>query len=147
MHFDVEIGHCSLAGAREANEDAVACALPAAYEEERGCIAVIADGVAGGGRGGEAAQTSVASIVQDYYACPDTWDTTVMLDRLIGAQNAWLADHNRRRQGAGNGGGGAMTTLTAPGLRGHAWTLAHGGHTRAWLLRGNGDGPATHCAP
>jgi len=140
MHFDVEIGHCSLAGARETNEDAVACALPAAYEEERGCIAVIADGVAGGGRGREAAQTSVASIVQDYYACPDTWDTTVMLDRLIGAQNAWLADHNRRRQGVGNVGGAAMTTLTALALRGHAWTLAHVGDSRAWMVRGEEGG-------
>jgi len=136
MHFDVEIGHCSLAGRREANEDWVAAALPAAHDEERGCIAAIADGVASGGRGREAAQTSVAGVVQDYYACPETWDTTVMLDRLIGAQNAWLADHNRRRQGVGNVGGTAMTTLTVLALRGHAWTLAHVGDSRAWMIRG-----------
>jgi hypothetical protein len=74
--------------------------------------------------------------VQDYFGCPDTWDTTVVLDRLIGAQNAWLADHNRRRQGAGNEGGAAMTTITALVLRGHAFTLAHVGDTRAWLVRG-----------
>ena len=29
-----------------------------------------------------------------------------------------------------------MTTLTALVLRGHAFTLAHVGDTRAWLLRG-----------
>ena len=55
-----------------------------------------------------------------------------MLDRLIGAQNAWLADHNRapaaRRRGT--------TTLTALVLQGHGYTLAHVGDTRAWLLRG-----------
>lgn len=136
MRFDVEIGHCSLAGAREVNEDAVGVALPLAHDEERGCIAAIADGVASGGRGREAAQTSVASVVQDYYACPETWDTTVMLDRLIGAQNAWLADHNHRRQGVGNVGGTAMTTLTVLTLRGHAWTLAHVGDSRAWMIRG-----------
>jgi hypothetical protein len=52
----------------------------------------------------EAAQTTVMSVVEDYYGCPDTWDTTVVLDRLIGAQNAWLADHNRRRLGVAGGG-------------------------------------------
>jgi len=135
MSFDVEIGHFSHPGPRDINEDFAAAVRPGPHDEARGCIAAIADGVSAGGRGQEAAQTAVMSLVQDYFACPDTWDTTVMLDRLIGAQNAWLADHNRRRQGAGNVGGSAMTTLTALVLRGHAYTLAHVGDTRAWLLR------------
>ncbi len=145
MSFDVDIGHFSHQGAREVNEDFAAAMRPPPQDEARGCVAAIADGVSEGGRGREAAQTTVMSVVQDFFACPDTWDTTVMLDRLIGAQNAWLADHNRRRQGAGNVGGGAMTTLTALVLRGHAWTLAHVGDTRAWLLRGNGDGADSDC--
>jgi serine/threonine protein phosphatase PrpC len=136
MSFDVDIGHFSRAGPREANEDFAASVQPPPHDEARGLIAAIADGVSAGGRGLEAAQTTVMSVVEDYFACPDTWDTTVVLDRLIGAQNAWLADHNRRRLGAGNEGGGAMTTLTALVLRGHAFTLAHVGDTRAWLLRG-----------
>jgi serine/threonine protein phosphatase PrpC len=145
MSFDVDIGHFSHKGPREINEDFAAAVRPARDDEARGCVAAIADGVSAGGRGLEAAQTAVMSVVQDYFACPDTWDTTVMLDRLIGAQNAWLADHNRRRQGAGNLGGTAMTTLTALVLRGHAWTLAHVGDTRAWLLRGGADGPDHGC--
>ncbi|HZT56745.1 MAG TPA: protein kinase, partial [Burkholderiaceae bacterium] len=40
---------------------------------------------------------------------------------------------------AGNVGGAAMTTLTALTLRGHAWTLAHVGDSRAWMIRGAGD--------
>ncbi|HJV95425.1 MAG TPA: protein phosphatase 2C domain-containing protein, partial [Albitalea sp.] len=127
MSFDVEIGHFSLKGPRDLNEDFAASLRPAAHDEARGCVAAIADGVSSGGRGLEAAQTTVMSVVNDYFDCPDTWDTTVVLDRLIGAQNAWLADHNRRRQGVGNGGGAAMTTLTALVLRGHAYTLAHVG--------------------
>jgi serine/threonine protein phosphatase PrpC len=145
MSFDVDIGHFSHPGPREVNEDFAAAARPSPQDESRGCVVAIADGVSGGGRGREAAQTTVMSVVQDFFACPDTWDTTVMLDRLIGAQNAWLADHNRRRQGVGNGGGAAMTTVTALVLRGHAWTLAHVGDTRAWLLRGSGDGPDHDC--
>jgi len=140
MSFDVEIGHFSLKGPRETNEDFAASVQPAPQDEARGLVAAIADGVSAGGRGLEAAQTTVMSVVQDYFACPDTWDTTVVLDRLIGAQNAWLADHNRRRQGRGHEGGAAMTTVTALVLRGHAFTIAHVGDTRAWLLRGGPDG-------
>ncbi|HEV7913980.1 MAG TPA: bifunctional protein-serine/threonine kinase/phosphatase [Albitalea sp.] len=136
MSFEVEIGHFSLKGPREVNEDFAASVQPPPHDEARGLVAAIADGVSTGGGGLEAAQTTVMSVVQDYFGCPDTWDTTVVLDRLVGAQNAWLADHNRRRQGAGNEGGAAMTTLTALVLRGHAYTLAHVGDTRAWLLRG-----------
>jgi serine/threonine protein phosphatase PrpC/serine/threonine protein kinase len=140
MSFDVDIGHFSDTGPRGINEDFAASLRPAPHEEARGSVAAIADGVSSGGRGLEAAQTTVMSVVQDYYGCPDTWDTTVVLDRLIAAQNAWLADHNRRRVGLGKEGGVAMTTLTALVLRGHAWTLAHVGDTRAWLLRGaDGD--------
>jgi len=139
MSFDVEIGHFSVKGPRELNEDFAASVQPAPHDEARGLVAAIADGVSSGGRGLEAAQTTVMSVVQDYFACPDTWDTTVVLDRLIGAQNAWLADHNRRRQGQRQGeGGAAMTTLTALVLRGHAFTIAHVGDTRAWLIRGSG---------
>jgi serine/threonine protein phosphatase PrpC len=139
MTFHVDIGHSTHPGRRPNNEDFAGCALPAASDEARGLIAAIADGVSGGGGGLEAAQTSVLGIVADYHATPSTWDTTVVLDRLIAAQNAWLADHNRRRQNAPGEPGAtaiAMTTLTALVLRGHAWTLAHLGDTRAWLLRG-----------
>ncbi|HWI11987.1 MAG TPA: bifunctional protein-serine/threonine kinase/phosphatase [Burkholderiaceae bacterium] len=137
MSFDVDIGHFSLQGPRERNEDFAAAARPAAGDATRGVIAAIADGVSGGGAGREAAQTSVMSVVGDYHSAPDTWETSVVLDRLIGAQNAWLADHNRRRQGARDGADAplAMSTLTVLVLRGQAWMLAHVGDTRAWLLR------------
>jgi len=68
----------------------------------------------------------------DYFATPDTWEPTAALDRLIGAQNAWLADHNRRRPG----GATALTTMTALVLHGQSYTLAHVGDTRAYRRRG-----------
>ncbi len=127
------------------NEDFVAALRAAPGDEDRGLIAAIADGVSTGGRGLEAAQTTVMSLVLDYHAAPETWDTTVVLDRLIGAQNTWLADHNRRRQALGSDDDGpargvGLTTLTALVLRGHAYTLAHVGDTRAWLLRDGSGG-------
>ena len=66
-----------------------------------------------------------AALVEDYFGAPPTWDTTVVLDRIISAQNAWLASYNKRQVGA------AMSTLTALALRGQTWTVAHVGDTLA----------------
>ncbi|HEY8905876.1 MAG TPA: bifunctional protein-serine/threonine kinase/phosphatase, partial [Rhodoferax sp.] len=73
----------------------------------------------------------VTSLVRDYYGMPETWDTTVALDRIISAQNAWLTGINQRRAPVLG-----LTTLTALVLRGQSYTLAHVGDSRAYLLRG-----------
>jgi serine/threonine protein phosphatase PrpC len=129
MSFDVDIGHATERGQRAENEDFLASQRPLAHEEARGFIAAIADGVSSGGSGRMAAQTTVMALVEDYFGAPPTWDTTVVLDRIISAQNAWLAGHNRRNSSA------ALTTLTALTLRGQSWTVAHVGDTRAYLIR------------
>ncbi|GAB3498907.1 bifunctional protein-serine/threonine kinase/phosphatase [Curvibacter fontanus] len=130
MSFEMDIGYTSLAGAKPVNEDFAGAMLPEEGHEDMGVIAAIADGVSAGGMGQEAAQTTVATLVRDYYGTPQTWDTTVALDRIIAAQNTWLAATNRRREPATG-----LTTLTALVLRGHSYTLAHVGDTRAYLLR------------
>ena len=135
MSFDIDIGHASARGPREINEDFAAAQAPAPADAAMGYVAALADGVSGGGAGLLAAQTSVMTLVEDYFSAPPTWDTTVVLDRLIRAQNTWLAEHNRRRAWARDAGT-ALTTLTAVVLRGHSLTVAHVGDSRAWLLRG-----------
>ncbi|MEO8120194.1 MAG: bifunctional protein-serine/threonine kinase/phosphatase [Rhodoferax sp.] len=130
MAFEIDIGFTSLAGRKDINEDFCAAMLPDIGLEDMGAIAAVADGVSRGGMGKEAAQTTVISLLRDYYGTPQTWETTVALDRVISAQNAWLAGINRRRQPAMG-----MTTLTALVLRGQSYALAHVGDSRAYLLR------------
>jgi serine/threonine protein phosphatase PrpC/serine/threonine protein kinase len=137
MSFDVDIGQASQRGPRDLNEDCVGAVRGQGVDAPRGLIAAVADGVSSGGLGLEASQTTVMSLMADYFATPASWEPTVTLDRLIAAQNAWLTDHNRRR----HGGVSALTTLTALTLQGQTWTLAHVGDTRAWLVRDVGHGP------
>lgn len=130
MAFELDIGYTSLAGVKAINEDFCGVMLPEPGSEDMGAIAAMADGVSRGGMGREAAQTTVISLLRDYYGTPATWDATVALDRLISAQNSWLAGVNQRRQPAMG-----MTTLTALVLRGQSYALAHVGDSRAYLLR------------
>ena len=130
MSLDLDIGYASERGPREVNEDFVATRRPAPQEEHMGFICAIADGESDGGDGRMASQTSAKSLVEDYFGAPPTWGSNTVLDRLIVAQNSWLAAHNRRQ------GNSATSTLTALVLRGQHWTLAHVGDTRAYLLRG-----------
>ncbi|MBA4265889.1 MAG: serine/threonine protein phosphatase [Comamonadaceae bacterium] len=130
MAFQLDIGFVCQSGRKPTNEDFCAAMLPPAGQEDMGSIVAIADGVTTGGMGGEAAQTTVTSLVRSYHDTPETWDTTVALDRIIAAQNAWLGGVNRRRHPALG-----LTTLTALVLRGHSYTVAHVGDTRCYLLR------------
>ena len=139
MAFQLDIGFTSLAGIQPVNEDFCAAMLPEAGQVDMGCIVALADGVSTGGMGIEAAHTAVTSLVRDYYCTPATWDTTVALDRIIGAQNAWLAGINRRRKPAMG-----LTTLTAVVLRGQSYTVAHVGDSRAYLLRGGSYTQLSH---
>ena len=139
MAFDIDIGFATQAGRKDSNEDFCAAMLPEPGQETMGSIVAIADGVSTGGMGKEAAQTTVTSLVRDYYGTPETWDTSVALDRIIGAQNTWLAGINRRRQPVMG-----LTTLTALVLRGQSYTLAHVGDSRAYLLRGGETLQLTH---
>ncbi len=139
MAFDLDIGFSSHTGRKAVNEDFCAAMLPDAWQADKGSIVAIADGVSTGGMGREAAQTTVTSLVRDYFGTPDTWDTTVALDRIIAAQNAWLAGTNRRRHPAMG-----LTTLTALVMRGQTYTLAHVGDSRAYLLRAGKTTQLTH---
>jgi serine/threonine protein phosphatase PrpC len=130
MAFQLDIGFVCQTGRKVRNEDFCAAMLPPAGQEDMGSIVAIADGVSTGGMGGEAAQTTVTSLVRSYHDTPETWDTTVALDRIIAAQNAWLAGVNRRRHPALG-----LTTLTALVLRGQSYTVAHVGDARCYLLR------------
>ncbi len=139
MAFEIDIGFASQAGKKAVNEDFVAAMLPEPAQAGMGAIVAVADGVSRGGMGREAAQTTVTSLVRDYYGTPETWDTTVALDRIIGAQNSWLAGVNQRRHPALG-----LTTLTAMVLRGQSYALAHVGDCRAYLLRGTDVVQLTH---
>ncbi len=78
MAFDLDIGFVSLAGRKNIIEDFCAAMLPDTGQEALGSIVAMADGGSTGGMGREAAQTTVTSLVRDYYGTPEIWDTRTL---------------------------------------------------------------------
>lgn len=141
MSFSLDIGFASERGPRTGNEDFAMVRQPGSKESAWGVIAALADGVSNGGLGLMAAQTTVMTLVNDWYGTPATWDPTVALDRVISAHNVWMVDHNRRMESIeGRSAQTGTCTLTALVLRAHGFTLAHVGDSRAYLVR---DGECT----
>lgn len=131
MPLEVAVGHSTLTGPRERNEDFCGAVTPAGQElENKGVIAAVADGI-GGHRGGrEAAEYTVRGLLSDYYATPDTWAVPKAIESVAAALNRWIvAEAGRNAELAG-----MATTLSALVLRGRRYYLAHIGDSRIYRL-------------
>ncbi|PKO63560.1 MAG: serine/threonine protein phosphatase, partial [Betaproteobacteria bacterium HGW-Betaproteobacteria-16] len=122
MSLKIIIGQSSQTGPRESNEDFLGVVTPVNEQlAVKGAMVAIADGVGGNAGGREAAEMTVRSVLSDYYATPDTWETHAALDKVLAAANRWvLSQSNAHRQLAG-----MATTLSLLVLRGQRYYLAH----------------------
>jgi serine/threonine protein phosphatase PrpC len=134
MTLKITIGQTSETGERERNEDYCGAVTPAAEQlQTKGALLAVADGVGGNAGGREAAEMTVRGVLSDYYATPDTWETTVALDKLLIALNRWvISQAARQREMAG-----MATTLSVLVLRGTRYVIAHVGDSRIYRLRGD----------
>lgn len=132
MPLIAAVGHSSLTGPRERNEDFCGVVTPSGAElENKGVLAAVADGI-GGHRGGrEAAEYTVRGLLADYYATPDTWAVPRAIETVAGALNRWvIAEAGRNAELAG-----MATTLSALVLRGRRYYTAHIGDSRIYRFR------------
>ncbi|MEN9480186.1 MAG: hypothetical protein RLZZ298_1581 [Pseudomonadota bacterium] len=132
MPLQVAIGHASLTGPRERNEDFCGVATPVGLElENKGVLAAVADGIGGHKGGREAAEYTVRGLLSDYFATPDTWSVPRAIETVTTALNRWvIAEANRNAELAG-----MATTLSAIVLRGRRFYTAHIGDSRIYRLQ------------
>ena len=133
MPLKINIGQATESGARERNEDFCGAVTPVSEQLAiKGALLALADGVGGNAGGREAAEMTVRGVLSDYYATPDTWETTAALDKVLTALNRWvLSQAARQREMAG-----MATTLSLLVLRGKRYVTAHVGDSRIYRLRG-----------
>ena len=133
MPLEIAVGHASLTGPRERNEDFCGVATPAGQElENKGVIAAVADGIGGHKGGREAAEYTVRGLLSDYFATPDTWGVPRAIETVTTALNRWvIAEGSRNAELAG-----MATTLSVVVLRGRRYYTAHIGDSRIYRLQG-----------
>ena len=132
MPLQVAVGHASLTGPRERNEDFCGVVTPIGQElDNKGLVAALGDGLGGHKGGREAAEYTVRGLLCDYYATPDTWGVHRAIDKVVTALNRWLLSQSARDPELA----GMATTLSAVVLRGRRWYSAHIGDSRIYLLR------------
>ncbi len=133
MPLQVDVGHSSLTGPRERNEDFCGVVTPEGQElENKGLVAALGDGLGGHKGGREASEYTVRGLLCDYYATPDTWGVHRAIDKVVTALNRWLLSQSARDPELA----GMATTLSAVVLRGRRWYSAHIGDSRIYLWRG-----------
>jgi len=134
MSLKIIVGQSTVTGPRARNEDYAGVVTPTDDRLlTKGALVAVADGVSGNAGGREAAEMTVRSVLSDYYATPDTWETHTALDKVLTAANRWvLAQAAANRDLAG-----MATTLSLLVMRGQRYYLAHVGDTRVYRLRDN----------
>lgn len=132
MPLKVAVGHASLTGPRERNEDYCGVATPDGLElENKGVLAAVADGIGGHKGGREAAEYTVRGLLADYFATPDTWSVPRAIETVSTALNRWvMAEASRNAELAG-----MATTLSGLVLRGRRFYTAHIGDSRIYRMR------------
>ena len=130
----IRIGHASRSAPNKPNEDCYGIVTPAEEPEasSRGVAVAIADGSSAAENGRLASETTVGTLLRDYYGTPAAWNVAQALERVLHSLNGWLYRENVRRAELG----GAVTTLSMMLFRGSRYCLVHVGDTRIYRQRG-----------
>ena len=118
---------------RKANEDSVGSCLAASDDERRsrGSLAVVADGVAGSGRGGEASRLAVATALKVFRDSKPGATPRETLAQIVSEANLAIYDDGMKVRDRGRG----STTFTAAIFRDNEVTVGHVGDSRAYVLQ------------
>jgi serine/threonine protein phosphatase PrpC len=132
--LQLRFGHASIAVPGKSNEDfyGIVTAQEEPEAQTRGIAVAIADGVSGSGGGRLASETTVRSLLRDFYGAPMSWNTAPTIDKVLRSVNDWLAAENARSPELE----GVVSTLTMMLFKGNHYHLAHVGDTRAYRKRG-----------
>ncbi len=128
------IGYASASVGEKTNEDCFGVITPSEMPEakERGTAIAVADGGSAGGTGRIAAELTVRTLLQDFYATPSGWSVERAIDTVLCSVNDWLYVQNGRDPDLD----GVVSTLSMLLFDGRGFHLAHVGDTRVYRWQG-----------
>lgn len=131
----LRFGHASGSVGGKINEDFYGLITPREDAEavRRGVAVAIADGVSGSGGGRMASETTVKSLLRDFYGTPVRWNIAQSIDKVLCAINDWLLAESLRRPELE----GMVSTLSMLLFKDNHYYLAHVGDSRVYRRRGD----------
>ena len=132
--LQLRFGHASITVPGKSNEDfyGIVTAQEEPEARTRGIAAAIADGVSGSGGGRLASETTVRSLLRDFYGAPAQWNIAPTIDKVLRSVNDWLSAENARNPDLE----GVVSTATMMLFKSNYYYLAHVGDTRVFRKRG-----------
>lgn len=129
----ISAGQSSLAGRKEANEDALGIRVPAdPLLTTKGIALAIADGVSDAEHGKEASEICVQNFLSDYYSTPDAWSVKTSVQRVLTALNRWLYSQGVSSVAPHRG---YVTTLSVLVIKSQVGYVFHVGDSRIYRFR------------
>lgn len=132
-HFRANVAtHTDKGSKKDLNEDAIGFRIP---EDDllttKGAVAVVADGVSSAEAGRQAAERSVAVILDDYFKTPELWSVKHAVQKTLSALNRSLYDLGREMPDEARG---YICTLSLVVIKSHLAYLFHAGDSRIYRL-------------
>lgn len=139
----LSIGQASSAGVKPVNQDFHGTTVPTGQQLAlKGAVLAIADGISTSDHSQIAAETTVKSLMTDYYATPDAWTVKTSASRVIAATNSWLHAQSGYA-GISDADRGHVCTLATLIVKARMAHLFHVGDSRIWRVSGIGLEPLT----
>ena len=120
------------AGIKPENQDACGFHIPSSpVLDNKGIVAVIADGVSASEKAKDASACCVQSFLSDYYSTPDSWSTEHSASKVISALNNWLHSQSVREQEHSS----MLSTMSVLIVKSNTAHIFHVGDSRIYRYR------------
>ncbi len=120
------------AGVKPENQDACSFHIPSSPAlDNKGIVAVIADGVSASEKAKDASACCVQSFLSDYYSTPDSWSTEHSASKVISALNNWLHSQSVREQEHSS----MLSTMSVLIVKSNTAHIFHVGDSRIYRFR------------
>ena len=138
QELSVSIGQYSDKGRKEINQDFHGALFPdMPLLTTKGLTIALADGISSSSVSQIAAESTIKSLLTDYYCTSDTWSVETSIKRVINSINSWQYAQTKRSQHPFDMDKGYVCTLSAIILKSHHAHIFHVGDCRIYRVSGN----------
>src|SRR5882724_3744156 len=134
----ISVGQHSDKGRKPANQDFHGVLIPKEpLLGMKGIAVVLADGISSSDVSQIASESSVKSLLTDYYCTSEAWSVKTSAQRVLAATNSWLNSQTRQSQHFYDKDRGYVCTLSAMVIKSTTAHIFHIGDSRIYRLSGN----------